>query len=64
MTNSWGGAAEATQNRRATKKKEKDIPKYRNSTHNLTWFHRSNRLCVRPWEKGSDGRRKQRNPYG
>jgi len=24
----------------------------RKITHNITWFHQSNRSCVRPWEKG------------
>jgi len=32
-------------------KKEEDIPKYRKPTHNLIWFHRSNRSFVHPLEK-------------
>jgi len=37
------------QDRRATKRRdEEDIPKYRKPKRNLTWFHRSNRSCVRP----------------
>jgi len=37
MISRWGDAAEATQDRRATREKEKeeDILKYRKPTHNL-----------------------------
>jgi len=50
---SLGSTTEATQ--RSTnneKKKRRRYFKYRKSTHNLLWFYRSNRSCVRPREKG------------
>ena len=45
---SWDDAAEEYDRRAMRRRDEEDIPKYKKLTHNLTWFHRSNRSCVCP----------------
>jgi len=51
----WGGAAETNHmiyQDNIKKRRKKYFNVDRKPTHNIMWFHRSNRSCVRPQEKG------------